>query len=229
MDYGTGAIFGCPAHDQRDLDFARKYDLPVMPVVLPAGGDAASFAVADIAYTDAGTIFNSGFLDGLSIDDAKKAVAGSFRRPQRRWPAAGHRSRSTTACATGACRASAIGAPHPDHPLRGLRHHSRAQEGPAGRAARRCHLRQARQCAGPSPDLEACPLPAMRRRGAARNRHHGHLRRFVLVLRPLHRARMPRRRPFPTSPIAGCRSTSISAASSTRSCTCSIRASSPAP
>ena len=37
MDYGTGAIFGCPAHDQRDLDFARKYGLPVIPVVLPAG------------------------------------------------------------------------------------------------------------------------------------------------------------------------------------------------
>ena len=40
MEYGTGAIFGCPAHDQRDLDFARKYDLPVIPVVLPPGEDA---------------------------------------------------------------------------------------------------------------------------------------------------------------------------------------------
>jgi leucyl-tRNA synthetase len=78
MDYGTGAIFGCPAHDQRDLDFARKYDLPVKPVVLPADTDAASFAVGNDAYTDAGTIFNSGFLDGLSIDDAKKAAAAHF-------------------------------------------------------------------------------------------------------------------------------------------------------
>ncbi|MGV8833853.1 MAG: leucine--tRNA ligase [Devosia sp.] len=78
MDYGTGAIFGCPAHDQRDLDFARKYDLPVKPVVLPAGADAASFAVSDEAFTDAGTIFNSGFLDGLSIEDAKKAAATHF-------------------------------------------------------------------------------------------------------------------------------------------------------
>jgi leucyl-tRNA synthetase len=78
MDYGTGAIFGCPAHDQRDLDFARKYDLPVKPVVLPTGSDASSFDVADVAYTDAGTIFNSGFLDGLSIDDAKKAAAAHF-------------------------------------------------------------------------------------------------------------------------------------------------------
>ncbi|QQR36606.1 leucine--tRNA ligase [Devosia oryziradicis] len=78
MDYGTGAIFGCPAHDQRDLDFARKYDLPVVPVVLPPDADAASFAVAEVAYTDAGTIFNSGFLDGKSIEEAKKAAAEHF-------------------------------------------------------------------------------------------------------------------------------------------------------
>ncbi|MCS6760999.1 MAG: leucine--tRNA ligase [Candidatus Devosia symbiotica] len=78
MDYGTGAIFGCPAHDQRDLDFARRYDLPIKPVVLPTGADAASFTIVDQAFTDAGTIFNSGFLDGLSIDEAKKAVAAHF-------------------------------------------------------------------------------------------------------------------------------------------------------
>jgi leucyl-tRNA synthetase len=78
MDYGTGAIFGCPAHDQRDLDFARKYDLPVTPVVLPTDGDAQSFAVGTEAYTDAGTIYNSQFLDGLSIDEAKKAAADYF-------------------------------------------------------------------------------------------------------------------------------------------------------
>ncbi|WP_224704145.1 leucine--tRNA ligase [Devosia aquimaris] len=78
MDYGTGAIFGCPAHDQRDLDFARKYDLPVKAVVLPAGADAQSFAVDDVAYTDAGTIFNSGFLDGMSIEAAKTAAAEHF-------------------------------------------------------------------------------------------------------------------------------------------------------
>src|SRR5690606_33655867 len=78
MDYGTGAIFGCPAHDQRDLDLARKYGLSVTPVVLPPDADADSFAVADEAYTDAGTIFNSSFLNGLSIDDAKKAIAEHF-------------------------------------------------------------------------------------------------------------------------------------------------------
>jgi leucyl-tRNA synthetase len=71
MDYGTGAIFACPAHDQRDLDFARKYDLPVLPVVLPPGEDAASFQVDKEAYVGPGTIFNSEFLDGLDIEAAK--------------------------------------------------------------------------------------------------------------------------------------------------------------
>jgi leucyl-tRNA synthetase len=78
MDYGTGAIFGCPAHDQRDLDFARKYDLPVIPVVLPPDADAASFAIGDEAYVDTGHIFNSGFLSGLSIAEAKTAAAQFF-------------------------------------------------------------------------------------------------------------------------------------------------------
>jgi len=75
LDYGTGAIFACPAHDQRDLEFARKYGLPVKPVVLPPGADPASFQVADEAYTGPGTIFNSAELDGLDIEAAKaKAI-----------------------------------------------------------------------------------------------------------------------------------------------------------
>ncbi|HXG78975.1 MAG TPA: leucine--tRNA ligase [Methyloceanibacter sp.] len=75
MEYGTGAIFGCPAHDQRDLDFARAKGLPVLPVVLPPGADAKSFAIADEAYTGEGTLINSGFLDGLSVEEAKNAIA----------------------------------------------------------------------------------------------------------------------------------------------------------
>ena len=75
MEYGTGAIFGCPAHDQRDLDFARKYALPVIPVVLPPTEDPAAFAVGDEAYVGPGTIYNSEFLDGLEVEAAKLAVA----------------------------------------------------------------------------------------------------------------------------------------------------------
>jgi len=74
MEYGTGAIFGCPAHDQRDLDFARKYDLPVTPVVLPPDGDPATFEVGDTAYTDDGMLFNSEFLDGRTVPDAIAAA-----------------------------------------------------------------------------------------------------------------------------------------------------------
>jgi len=71
MDYGTGAIFACPAHDQRDLDFCRKYGLPVKPVVLPPGEDPATFDVGTEAYTGPGTIYNSPGLDGLDIETAK--------------------------------------------------------------------------------------------------------------------------------------------------------------
>ena len=67
--YGSGAIFGSPAGDQRDLDFARKYDLPVNPVVLPPGADAATHAIGAEAYEGRGTLYNSGFLDGLTTDD----------------------------------------------------------------------------------------------------------------------------------------------------------------
>jgi len=74
MDYGTGAIFGCPAHDQRDLDFARKYGLPVTPVVLPPGEDPATFTVGDEAYVGPGRLFNSQFLDGLEVEPAKAAA-----------------------------------------------------------------------------------------------------------------------------------------------------------
>ena len=74
MEYGTGAIFGCPAHDQRDLEFARKYGLPVIPVVLPPGADPARYTVGDDAYVEDGALFNSAFLDGLSVAEAKRTA-----------------------------------------------------------------------------------------------------------------------------------------------------------
>jgi leucyl-tRNA synthetase len=75
MDYGTGAIFGCPAHDQRDLDFVRKYGLPVTPVVCPPGVDPKTFTIHDTAYDGDGTMINSRFLDGMAIEAAKEEVA----------------------------------------------------------------------------------------------------------------------------------------------------------
>jgi leucyl-tRNA synthetase len=73
--YGTGAVFGCPAHDQRDLEFARKYNLPVTPVVIPDGADPKTFAVKDEAYVEDGRLANSRFLDGMTVEAAKEEVA----------------------------------------------------------------------------------------------------------------------------------------------------------
>ncbi len=75
MEYGTGAIFGCPAHDQRDLDFARRYGLDVIPVVAPRDADPADFAVADEAFVDDGVLINSDFLDGLDVPAALRRMA----------------------------------------------------------------------------------------------------------------------------------------------------------
>ena len=74
MGYGTGAIFGCPAHDQRDLDFARKYGLVVTPVVCPEDQNADDFTIGANAYTGTGRIINSRFLDTLTIEEAKTEV-----------------------------------------------------------------------------------------------------------------------------------------------------------
>jgi leucyl-tRNA synthetase len=79
MEYGTGAIFGCPAHDQRDLEFARKYGLPVIPVILPPGEDPKRFAIGDEAYVEDGTAYNSAFLDGLPVVEAKRTAADRLK------------------------------------------------------------------------------------------------------------------------------------------------------
>jgi leucyl-tRNA synthetase len=83
MDYGTGAIFGCPAHDQRDLDFVNKYGLGVIPVVCPPGQDPATFVITEAAYDGGGRMINSRFLDGMTIADAKEDVARRLENEQR--------------------------------------------------------------------------------------------------------------------------------------------------
>jgi leucyl-tRNA synthetase len=83
MEYGTGAIFGCPAHDQRDLDFARKYGLPVLPVVVPEGADPKTFDVGNEAYVEDGRLANSRFLDGMSVEQAKEEVAKRLEKETR--------------------------------------------------------------------------------------------------------------------------------------------------
>ncbi|HYF09944.1 MAG TPA: leucine--tRNA ligase, partial [Acetobacteraceae bacterium] len=80
MEYGTGAIFGCPGHDERDFEFATKYRLAIKPVVLPPGADPATFALTDGAYVEDGTAFNSRFLDGLPVAQAKRRAIEELER-----------------------------------------------------------------------------------------------------------------------------------------------------
>ena len=90
MEYGAGAIFGCPAHDQRDLDFVHAYGLGVTPVVCPPGVEPATFTVDRVAYDGEGVMINSRFLDGMTIEEAKQEVARRLEavsiagRPQAR-------------------------------------------------------------------------------------------------------------------------------------------------
>jgi leucyl-tRNA synthetase len=72
MDYGTGAIFGCPAHDQRDLEFAIKYNLEILPVVTPE--KSKDISIKDQAYTEGGYIVNSEFINDLTTGEAKKKI-----------------------------------------------------------------------------------------------------------------------------------------------------------
>jgi leucyl-tRNA synthetase len=83
MDYGTGAIFGCPAHDQRDLEFANKYKLGNTPVVCPPGQDPATFVITDVPYLEDGRMINSRFLDGMTIEQAKDEVAKRLEKETR--------------------------------------------------------------------------------------------------------------------------------------------------
>ena len=83
MDYGTGAIFGCPAHDQRDLDFVNKYGLGNTPVVLPEGQDPKTFVITTTAYDGDGRMINSRFLDGKTIAEAKEEVAKRLEKETR--------------------------------------------------------------------------------------------------------------------------------------------------
>jgi leucyl-tRNA synthetase len=83
MDYGTGAIFGTPAHDQRDLDFVNKYGLGNVPVVCPEDEDPRTFVITDVAYEGDGRMINSRFLDGMTIAQAKEEVASRLEKETR--------------------------------------------------------------------------------------------------------------------------------------------------
>ena len=229
MDYGTGAIFGCPAHDQRDLDFVNVYGLGATPVVCPPGVDPATFTVDKVAYDGDGVMINSRFLDGMTIEAAKEEVARRLEavtignRPQAK------RQVNLQAARLGHFAPALLGLPDPDHPLRKLRRRAGPGQGSAGQAARRRRrsISRAIRSTATRPGSTSPVRNAAGRRGARPTRWtRSSIRPGTSSASPIRR--MKRRRPIRRSPITGCRSTSISAASSTRSCICSIRASSPA-
>ncbi len=228
MDYGTGAIFGCPAHDQRDLDFARKYDLTVTPVVLPEGADPETFAVGTEAYTGDGRLFNSAFLDGLTVPEGKAEVAMRLEgttvdgAPQgkrqvnyrlRDW---GISRQRYWGCPIPVIHCETCGVvPVPEKDLPVALPDDVEFDRPAIRSTgtRRGATSTAR-CAARRPGARRTPwTPSWTAPGTS----------------PASRRPTPTRRRSRTSPTPGCRWTSTLAASSTRSCTCSTRASSPAP
>ena len=222
MGYGTGAIMAVPAHDERDYDFAVKYGLPIRTVVQPADGEAPE-AGAYSAHTENEVLVNSDGFDGLPAPEAKKAIVDWLaERGLRR------RRRSATACATGCSRASATGA----------------------RRSRSSTARAAASCPCPTTSCRwCCPRSRSSCRRAARRwrrRRTGSTStaRAAAARRSARRTRWTRSSTPPgtssatrirgttrsrsraRSPTTGCPSTSTSAASSTRSCTCSTRASS---
>ena len=77
MDYGTGAIFGCPAHDQRDFDFAKKYKLEIIPVVQPDNNEKLP---KESAYIGDGKIINSDFLNNLTVSNAKNKIVAEIEK-----------------------------------------------------------------------------------------------------------------------------------------------------
>ena len=218
MEYGTGAIMAVPAHDARDHEFARKFDLPIREVV--AGGED----VQAEAYTGDGPLVNSHpDFDGLPNREALEAIVAWLDREGKGHVSVNYRLRDWLLS-----RQRYWGCPIP------VIHCERCgivpvpEDRAPGRAARRRRLRpQGPLAAGRCRGLGQRELPDVRRPRPARDGHDGHLRRLVLVL---HALRRPPQRRGALGPAprwhAGCPSTSTSAASSTRSCTCCTRASS---
>ena len=222
MGYGTGAIMAVPAHDERDHAFAERYGIEIRPVVAPEGGELPESG-AYSSHSANEVLVNSGPFTGLSSPEAKEQIVAWLAEQGLGEQTIGYRLRDWLfsrqrywGCPIPIIHCPGCGeVPVPDDAAAGraARHHRGGAEGPlAARGGR---------------GLGQHDVPELRRPGPARDGHDGHVRRLVVVLHPLHRSgQRRRRRSTATSRTTGCPSTSTSAASSTRCCTCSMRASS---
>ncbi len=219
MAYGEGAVMGVPGHDERDFAFAKKYGLPILPVI-DVDGKPYSTDAWQPWYAEYGRCIHSGHYDGLDYAARdgrdREGPRGEGPRPQ---------AGGLAAARLGHLAPALLGLPDPDHPLPGLR-----RRAGAGRPAARCGC----------PRTSCRTAPAIRSR--SRRRSSNAVARSAAPPRGARRTRwipssirpgttsasLPRTTTAPwwtSARPTGCRLTSTSAASSTRSCTCSIRAS----
>ena len=234
MEYGTGAIFGCPSGDQRDIEFARKYGLPVTPVIVPADEMAelrrSSMLRTPKPFLDDGVMINSRFLDGMTTTEA---LRGGRAPPARDDIGREARRRTQGAVSPSGLADFAtalLGLSDSGHPLRRLRRRSGSRRSAAGDAPERCVLRQAGKSARSSPGLEELRLRACGKLARRDTDTMDTFVDFVLVFRALHRHAKQSGADQPCPPsmgrAGGCRSSSTSAALNTRFFIRSIRDSS---
>ena len=213
-EYGTGAVMAVPAHDERDFAFATKYGLPIRPVIaslpdgieaqvqafeqqakaqmaseLQSGSGGIGFfaetftAEQPLPNTEPGVLHDSGEFSGLTSEAAQKAMiavaqAARHRRGHGAIPVEG----------LGHLAPALLGHADSDDPLPGGRRRRGARRATAGGAAQGGRVHRARRfAAGPRAGVRQRHLPEVRRAGAARDRHDGHVRRLVVVLLPLRR------------------------------------------